>query len=64
MSQIKELNNRSCVNSLFPVGERPHDGREEEADQGREAPDHRHVLVPDPWKTKMHNKYKFNSDLI
>ena len=30
-----------------PVGERPHDGREEEADQGREAPDHRHVLVAD-----------------
>ena len=28
-----------------PVGERPHDGREEEPDERGEAPDHRHVLV-------------------
>ena len=46
-----------------PVGERPHDGREEEADQGREAPDHRHVLVADPWNRNC-SKYKFQSDLI
>ena len=63
MSQIKELNNRSCIISLIPVGERPHDGREEEADQGREAPDHRHVLVADPWNRNC-SKYKFQSDLI
>ena len=46
-----------------PVGERPHDGREEEAYQGREAPDHRHVLVPDPWNRNC-SKYKFGLNLV